>query len=73
MITIEHLEVQFDVAGEQDGDEAVFARYFSRYIAQWARAEQQQAALRERQRSEEQQLKERLRRDQRLGQDGSYS
>jgi hypothetical protein len=59
MITIEHLEVQFDVAG--DDDEAVFARYFSRYINQWARAEQQQMAL-----------KERLREDQQLGDDGSY-
>ncbi len=60
MITIEHLEVQFDVAG--DDDEAVFARYFSRYIRQWARAEQQHAAL-----------QERLRDDQRLGDDGSYA
>lgn len=60
MITIEHLEVQFDVAG--DDDEAVFARYFNRYINQWARAEQQQAAL-----------KERLRKEQRLGDDGSYT
>jgi hypothetical protein len=60
MITIEHLEVQFDVAG--DGDEAVFARYFSRYINQWARAEQQHK-----------ELKERLRKDQRLGDDGSYT
>jgi len=60
MITIEHLEVQFDVAG--DDDEAVFARYFNRYINQWMRAEQQQAELRER-----------LRKDQRLGDDGSYS
>lgn len=60
MITIEHLEVQFDVAG--DDDEAVFARYFSRYINQWSRAEQQQ-----------QELRDRLRRDQCLGDDGSYS
>lgn len=60
MITIEHLEVQFDVAGEDD--EAVFARYFARYIDQWSRAEQQQKAL-----------KERLRNDQRLGDDGSYA
>jgi hypothetical protein len=60
MITIEHLEVQFDVAG--DDDEAVFARYFSRYIDQWARGERQQA-----------ELKARLRRDQRLGEDGSYA
>jgi hypothetical protein len=60
MITIEHLEVQFDVAG--DDDEAVFARYFSRYIHQWSRAEQQQ-----------QELRDRLRRDQCLGDDGSYT
>jgi hypothetical protein len=60
MITIEHLEVQFDVAG--DDDEATFARYFSRYINQWARAEQQQR-----------ELQERLRHDQRLGEDGSYA
>lgn len=60
MITIEHLEVQFDVAG--DGDEAVFALYFSRYINQWSRAEKQQS-----------ELQDRLRRDQRLGDDGSYA
>lgn len=60
MITIEHLEVQFDVAG--DGDEAVFARYFSRYIHQWSRAEKQQG-----------ELQDRLRNDQRLGDDGSYA
>jgi hypothetical protein len=52
--------VLFDVAG--DDDEAVFARYFSRYINQWARAEQQQMAL-----------KERLRKEQQLGDDGSYT
>jgi hypothetical protein len=61
MITIEHLEVQFDVARDGDGDEAVFARYFSRYINQWARAQQQQEELQERRRD-----------DQRLGEDGSY-
>jgi hypothetical protein len=61
MITIEHLEVQFDVARDGDGDEAVFARYFTRYINQWARAEKEQ-----------EQLRERLRDDQRLGDDGSY-
>jgi hypothetical protein len=60
MITIEHLEVQFDVAG--DGDESVFARYFSRYINQWWRAEKQQG-----------ELQDRLRNDQRLGDDGSYA
>jgi len=60
MITIDHLEVQFDVAGE--GDEQVFARYFARYINQWQRIERQ---------NELQQ--ERLRRDQRIGDDGSYT
>ena len=45
MITIEHLEVQFDVARDGDGDEAVFARYFNRYINQWARAEKEQEQL----------------------------
>lgn len=60
MITIEHLEVQFDVAGE--GDEQVFARYFARYINQWSRIERQERAL-----------QERLRSDQQLGDDGSYS
>jgi hypothetical protein len=61
MVTIEHLEVQFDVAADGDGDEAVFARYFSRYIKQWACAQKQQM-----------ELQERLRNDQRLGDDGSY-
>ncbi|MCC2658950.1 MAG: hypothetical protein K0Q76_4058 [Panacagrimonas sp.] len=60
MITIEHLEVQFDVAGE--GDEQVFARYFARYINQWQRIERQ-----------EELQKQRLRRDQRIGDDGSYA
>ena len=60
MITIEHLEVQFDVADE--GDEAVFARYFSRYINQWSRAKEQQD-----------ELEDRLRNDQHLGDDGSYA
>lgn len=60
MITIEHLEVQFDVAGE--GDEQVFARYFTRYIDQWSHQERQQ-----------QMLQERLRRDQQIGGDGSYA
>jgi hypothetical protein len=58
MITIENLEVQFDVEG--DSDEQVFARYFARYIAQWAQAQQHQQAL-----------EERLRHDQQLGTDGS--
>ena len=35
MITIHHLDVRFDVEG--DGDEAVFARLFEKYIARWSR------------------------------------
>jgi hypothetical protein len=60
MITIEHLEVQFDVAG--DGDEQVFARYFSRYINQWSRQDRQEL-----------ELKQRLRNDQQVGDDGSFA
>ncbi|MGI9301125.1 MAG: putative phage tail protein [Gammaproteobacteria bacterium] len=59
MITIEHLEVQFDVEG--DSDEQVFARHFARFIEQWARAQEQDQAQRER-----------LARDQQIGADGSY-
>jgi hypothetical protein len=33
MVTIENLEVRFDVEGESD--EAVFARLFERHIRQW--------------------------------------
>ena len=54
MLTIENLEVQFDVSGE--GDEQVFARYFARFIEEWAQAQEQ-----------EQQLRQRLRQDQMLG------
>lgn len=60
MITIEHLEVQFDVEGE--GDEQVFARYFARYINQWQRLQHQ-----------DEQQQQRLRRDQCIGDDGSYT
>jgi hypothetical protein len=35
MVTIQNLEVQFDVEG--DSDEAVFARLFNRYIKVWRR------------------------------------
>lgn len=56
MVTIENLEVQFDVTG--DGDEKVFARYFARYIAAWSQGREQ-----------EHQLQRRLRRDQMLGDD----
>lgn len=58
MITIENLEVQFDVSG--DGDEQVFARYFARFINTWAQEQEQK-----------QMLQQRLRRDQMLGDDSS--
>jgi hypothetical protein len=35
MLTIHHLEVRLDVEGE--GDEAVFARLFDKYIRRWNR------------------------------------
>jgi hypothetical protein len=56
MVTIENLEVQFDVT--DDSDEKVFARYFRRFIKEWAQAQEQ-----------EQMLQRRLRRDQMLGDD----
>ncbi len=40
MVTIHHLEVQFDVEGE--GDEAVFARLFQQHIRRWQQVEQTQ-------------------------------
>ena len=33
MIRIEHLEIQFDVTGDED--ERVFVELFNRYIADW--------------------------------------
>jgi len=45
MVTIQNLEVQFDVDG--DGDEAVFARLFEQHIRRYSRMEQ---ALRDRER-----------------------
>ena len=41
MVTIENLEVQFDVEGE--GDEAVFARLFEQHMRRYM--EQRQTAL----------------------------
>ena len=35
MVTIHNLEIRMDVEGE--GDEAVFARYFEKYIKNWNR------------------------------------
>ena len=40
MVTIENLEVRFDVEGE--GDEAVFARLFERHMRRWHEAEERQ-------------------------------
>ena len=45
-VTIQNLEVRFDVEG--DSDEAVFARLFTKYVNQWNRqAEEQNARRRE--------------------------
>jgi len=59
MITIENLEVQFDVEG--GSDEQVFARYFAQFIEQWQRHQQ-----------EERRLRERLSQDQQVGTDGGH-
>ena len=45
MVTIENLEVQFDVEGE--GDEAVFAKLFEQHMRRYSRMEQ---SLRDRER-----------------------
>jgi hypothetical protein len=45
MVTINYLEVRFDVEGEDD--EARFLRLFEKYIRQWAR-KQAEAQARER-------------------------
>jgi hypothetical protein len=42
MVTIQHLEVRFDVAG--DSEEASFARMFQEYIARWSRLQMEAAA-----------------------------
>jgi len=42
MVTIQNLEVRFDVEGE--GDEAVFARLFSKYMRTWHRQQAEQEA-----------------------------
>ena len=59
MITIENLEVQFDVEG--GSEERVFAMYFARFMEQWERQHQQEEAL-----------QQRLSRDQQIGTDGGY-
>lgn len=40
MITINHLEVRFDVEG--DDDEQLFIQYFNKYIDQWSRGQSSQ-------------------------------
>ena len=35
MVTIQHLEVRFDVEGDED--EQVFVSYFNKYIDNWSR------------------------------------
>ena len=41
MVTIQSMEVRFDVEGE--GDEQVFARLFARYIERWASRQHERA------------------------------
>jgi hypothetical protein len=43
MITIEHLDVQFDVQG--DSDEERFAELFSRYIERWSNMQLEEQKL----------------------------
>jgi hypothetical protein len=46
MVTIHNLEVRLEVEGE--GDEAVFTRYFDKYMRKWSRLAEA-AEVRERQ------------------------
>jgi hypothetical protein len=46
MVTIQNLEVRFDVEGE--GDEAAFVRLFAKYMKLWQRQEAEQATSRRR-------------------------
>jgi hypothetical protein len=45
MVTIRHLEVRLEKEGE--GDEAVFAQYFEKYILRWSR-KMEEAKVRQR-------------------------
>lgn len=56
MVTIQNLEVRFEVEG--DSDEAAFVRLFEKYIRQWNR-KQQEARERERWASRERSLGDR--------------
>ena len=53
MVTIHNLEVRLEVEG--DGDEAVFTRYFDKYIRKWSRLTEE-ARARERQADEHRSL-----------------
>lgn len=55
MVTIENLEVRFDVEGE--GDEATFGRLFLRNIRRWSR-EEAEAKVRKRDADRERRLDE---------------
>ena len=46
MITIQHLEVHFDVEGAEE--DVAFARLFKKYISRWSRAEAEQRANQQR-------------------------
>ena len=56
MVTIHNLEVRLEVEGE--GDEAVFTRYFDKYIRKWSR-KMEEAKARERRSREERSLGDR--------------
>ena len=53
MVTIHNLEVHLEVQG--DGDEAVFSRFFDKYMRRWSRL-MQEAEARERQANESRSL-----------------
>ena len=44
MITIQNLEVRFEVDGGGEGEEAAFAQYFEKYIQKWTRSRELAAA-----------------------------
>jgi hypothetical protein len=43
MVTIQHLEIRFDVEGEED--EQVFVDYFNKYIDRWSRQRDARGAI----------------------------
>lgn len=45
MVTIQHLEVQFDVHG--DDDEQLFIQYFNKYIDRWSQQKDAQRRIRD--------------------------